>query len=193
MIVFYDLSRRVFKLNFLCLVYGILTLAWVINDCPLPQVSNATTSAPDDTPIPLDQVKNSCRTNYGYPDSIDNAGPRLSHSPLALSLALLLLTALLAKSVWVTPLPPTRQSWDRQPLIVPWILIDGISSRRHWWVLQCIGVPMMCLLEQEELFVCFYQTLSITLNLCLLFVKSQLITLIIKYTLLTTVWLLQFS
>ncbi|KAG5269976.1 hypothetical protein AALO_G00187250 [Alosa alosa] len=54
---------------------------------------------PGDTPIPLDEVKNPCRTDYGYPTPTDNAGPRLAHTPSALVLSLLLLTALLAKSV----------------------------------------------------------------------------------------------
>ncbi|XP_012674677.1 dipeptidase 1 [Clupea harengus] len=53
---------------------------------------------PDDIPIPLDEVKNTCRTVYGYPTPPDSAGFRLAHSPLALSLSLLL-TALLAKAV----------------------------------------------------------------------------------------------
>lgn len=54
---------------------------------------------PDDTPIELDQVKNPCRTNYGYPDTIDNAGPHLVHSPSTLGLSMLLLGALLTKLV----------------------------------------------------------------------------------------------
>nr|ACO08892.1 Dipeptidase 1 precursor [Osmerus mordax] len=44
---------------------------------------------PDDLPIPYFEVKNTCRTSYGYPDP-DSGGHVLTLSPLALLLALVL-------------------------------------------------------------------------------------------------------
>ncbi|KAG9267068.1 dipeptidase 1 [Astyanax mexicanus] len=49
---------------------------------------------PDDVPIPLDQVQNSCRTNYGYPDDHNAAGTQFhSLSVLASTLTFLSLLA----------------------------------------------------------------------------------------------------
>ncbi|KAL6468863.1 hypothetical protein MHYP_G00223870 [Metynnis hypsauchen] len=52
---------------------------------------------PDDVPIPLEQVQNSCRTDYGYPTQKDAAGVT-SHSVPLLALTLTL-TSLFAKFV----------------------------------------------------------------------------------------------
>ncbi|MCJ8737420.1 hypothetical protein PDJAM_G00023750 [Pangasius djambal] len=46
-------------------------------------------TAPDDVPIPLEQVQNQCRTDYGYPDQT-NAAAMPSHSLLFLLLTLIL-------------------------------------------------------------------------------------------------------
>ncbi|XP_046897401.1 dipeptidase 1 isoform X2 [Hypomesus transpacificus] len=51
--------------------------------------NNLRDSHPDDLPIPYSEVKNTCRTSYGYPDP-DSGGPVLTLSPLALLLALVL-------------------------------------------------------------------------------------------------------
>ncbi|XP_030621025.1 dipeptidase 1 [Chanos chanos] len=45
--------------------------------------------APNDEPIPLEQVENPCRTNYGYPDS-ENSGGILSYSSMVLAFTLIL-------------------------------------------------------------------------------------------------------
>ncbi|XP_023856954.1 dipeptidase 1 [Salvelinus sp. IW2-2015] len=48
-------------------------------------------TTPDDLPIPYEEVKNDCRTSYGYPvPNPDSAGTILSLSPLALVLTLTL-------------------------------------------------------------------------------------------------------
>ncbi|XP_062327044.1 dipeptidase 1 isoform X1 [Osmerus eperlanus] len=51
--------------------------------------NNLRDSHPDDLPIPYSEVKNTCRTSYGYPDP-DSGGHVLTLSPLALLLALVL-------------------------------------------------------------------------------------------------------
>ncbi|KAL2088470.1 hypothetical protein ACEWY4_015369 [Coilia grayii] len=53
---------------------------------------------PDDVPIPLDEVKNPCRTDYGYPAPPGNAGPSFIHSPWALLFSVLLSTLLANQS-----------------------------------------------------------------------------------------------
>ncbi|XP_063043899.1 dipeptidase 1 [Engraulis encrasicolus] len=45
---------------------------------------------PDDLPIPLEEVENTCRTNDGYPTITGHAGISASHSPLALLIPLLI-------------------------------------------------------------------------------------------------------
>lgn len=50
------------------------------------------TTKPDDVPISYNDVKNPCRTSYGYP----NAGTSQSFSTVALLLSLALLMGILA-------------------------------------------------------------------------------------------------
>lgn len=54
--------------------------------------SKVNSTKPDDVPIPYDDVKNLCRTSYGYP----NAGTSQSFSTTALLLSLALLMGILA-------------------------------------------------------------------------------------------------
>lgn len=61
------------------------------------QVRDTLTEPPDDVPIPLDQVQNTCRTNYGYPDQPGAAGMP-SHSGPILAMTLTL-TSLFAKFI----------------------------------------------------------------------------------------------
>lgn len=54
--------------------------------------SKVNSSKPDDKPIPYDDVKNPCRTSYGYP----NVGTSQSFSMSVLLLSLALLVGVLA-------------------------------------------------------------------------------------------------
>lgn len=60
--------------------------------CQVRDIMSAT--SPDDVPIPYDEVKNTCRTSYGYQTTGAAPSLRLSTLALLLTLALIALTAL---------------------------------------------------------------------------------------------------